>query len=186
MDSSQATRPTASKSIKTKKVASTKVHVHPKYSEMISDAIRELKSRTGCSRLAILKFIREKYDIGDEKKATTSLKLALKRGIENGTLKMSRMEGKNSHKFKLGDNAIVKKSKKVDLGAKEKKPKKKVAKTASKGKASGVKKAAKLNKGKGKVAKSSIKKPTSKSTKTPKVKSGVKGAKKVLKKTSKK
>merc|ERR1712098_670434 len=143
--------------------------------------------RTGCSRLAILKFIREKYDIGDEKKATTSLKLALKRGIENGTLKMSRMEGKNSHKFKLGDNAIVKKSKKVDLGAKEKKPKKKVAKTASKGKSAGVKKAAtlfffecKLNKGKGKVAKSSIKKPTSKSTKTPKVKSGVKGAKKVL------
>merc|ERR1719357_407314 len=126
--------------MKTKKVDS----VHPKFSEMISDAIKELKSRTGCSRLAILKFIGEKYDIGDEKKASSHLKLALKRGIKNGTLKMARMEGKNSHKFKLGDNAIAKKSKKVDLGAKEKKPKKKVAKTASKGKATDVKKMARM------------------------------------------
>merc|ERR1711915_594906 len=172
---------------KMKKVASAKVHVHPKYSEMISNAIRELKSRTGCSRLVILKFIREKYDIGDEKKAAINLKLALRRGIENGSLKMSRMQGKNSHKFKLGDNAIVKKPKKVNLGAKEKKPKKKVAKTATRGKTAGVKKVAKLNKGKGKVAKkSSTKKPTSKSTKISKVKTGDKGAKKVLKKSCKK
>ena len=184
MNSTQDSKPTGAKSVKTKKVASVKVHVHPKYSEMISDAIRELKSRTGCSRPAILKFIREKYDIGDEKKATTNLRLALKRGIENGTLKMSRMEGKNSHKFKLGDNATVKKSKKINLGAKEKKPKK-IAKKASKGKTAGVKKAAKLNKGKSKVAKkaTTTKKPTSKLTKTSKGKSGAKGAKKVAKKT---
>merc|ERR1712083_861532 len=111
---------------------------------------------------------------------------ALRRGIENGTLKMSRTEGKNSHKFKLGDNATAKKPKKVNLGAKEKKPKKKVAKPATKGKTAGVKKVAKLNKGKGKVAKkSSTKKPTSKSTKISKVKTGVNGAKKVLKKSSK-
>merc|ERR1711915_203900 len=124
--------------------------------------------------------------------------LALKRGIENGTLKMARMEGKNSHKFKLGDNAIAKKSKKVNLGAKEK-PKKKVAKMASKGKATVVKKVAKLNKGKGSVPKkftsklnkgkrtvpkkSTSKKPTNT---TSKVKSGVKGAKNALKKTIKK
>merc|ERR1712228_760159 len=160
----------------------------------ILDAIRELKSRTGCSRTAILKFIREKYDLGDEKKATTNLKLALKRGIANGTLKMSRTEGKNSHKFKLGDNATVKKPKKVNLGAKEKKPMKKVVKTASKGKTAGVKKASKVNKGKGKVAKkstttkrsTSTKKSTGKSVKTSKAKSAVKGAKKVAKKPSKK
>merc|ERR1719402_390849 len=153
--------------MKTKKVASVKVH--PKFSEMISDAIRELKSRTGCSRLAILKYIREKYDIGDEKKANTHLKLALKRGIESGTLKMTRMEGKNSLKYKVGENAVVKKPKKVNIGAKEKKPKKKVTKGASKGKTAGNKKVVnKLNKGKGKIAK----KPTSKSTKTSKVKSG--------------
>merc|ERR1711915_7198 len=145
----------------------------------------------GCSRTVILKFIREKYGLGDEKKATTNLKLALKRGIVNGTLKMSRTEGKNSHKFKLGDNASVKKPKKVNLGAKEKKPKKKVAKTASKGKTTGVKKVAKVNKGKGKVAKksttskrsTSTKKSTSKSAKTSKAKSAVKGAKKVAKKS---
>ena len=202
MDSPQVTKPNVSKSMKTKKAASVKVKVHPKFSEMISDAIKELKSRTGCSRLAILKFIGEKYDIGNEKKASTHLKLALKRGIENGTLKMARMEGKNSHKFKMGDNAIAKKPKKVNLGAKEKKPKKKVAKRASKGKAVGVKKVAmlnkgkktvpkkstsKLNKGKGTVLKKSTsKKPTSKLSTTSKVKSGVKGAKKVLKKTIKK
>merc|ERR1711915_754596 len=104
----------------------------------------------GCSRTVILKFIREKYDLGDEKKATTNLKLALKRGILNGTLKMSKTEGKNSHKFKLGDNATVRKPKKVNLGAKEKKSKKKVTKTASKGKTVGVKKATKVNKSKGK------------------------------------
>merc|ERR1711915_632864 len=160
------------------------------------------KSRTGCSRTAILKFIREKYNLGDEKKATTNLKLALKRGIVSGTLKMSRTEGKNSHKFKLGDNATVTKPKKVNLGAKEKKPKKKVVKPVSKGKAIGVKKVAKLNKGnvtvpkkstsklnKGKgtvLKKSTSKKPTSKLSTTSKVKSGAKGAKKVLKKTIKK
>merc|ERR1712098_222585 len=105
------------------------------------------KSRTGCSKMGILKFIRDKYDIGDEKKASTNLKLSLKRGIENGTLKMARMEGKNSLKYKLGENAIVKKPKKVNLGAKVKKPKKKVAKkTALKGKTAGVKKAVKVNK----------------------------------------
>merc|ERR1719369_2030619 len=151
-----------------------------------------MKSRTGCSRPAILKFMREKYEIGDEKKATTNLRLALKRGIENGSLKMSQLEGKNSHKFKLGDNAPVIKPKKVNLGAKEKKPKKKVAKTASKGKTAGVKKTAKVNKGK--VLKKSTttkrstltKKSTSKSAKTSRAKSAVKGAKKVAKKPSKK
>merc|ERR1712098_156607 len=145
------------------------------------------KSRTGCSKMGILKFIRDKYDIGDEKKASTNLKLSLKRGIENGTLKMARLEGKNSLKYKLGENAIVKKPKKVDLGAKEKKPKKKVAKkTASKGETAVVKKAVKVNKGKVAKKSNTSKKSISKSTKTPKVKSGVKGSKKVLKKTSKK
>ena len=185
MDSTQVAKPTVSKSVKTKKVTFAKMHVHPKFSEMISEAIKELKSRTGCSRLAILKFIREKYDIG-EKQATTNLKLALKRGIENGTLKMARMEGKNSHKFKLVDNGTVKKPKKVNLEAKEKKSINKVAKSVLKGKTAAVKKVVKVNKGKGRDdKKSTTKKPTSKSAKTSKVNSGVKGSKKVLRKTSK-
>merc|ERR1711915_1079400 len=100
--------------------------------------------------------------MGEEKKVNIHLKLALKRGIDNGTLKMSRLEGKNSHKYKLGENAVVKKPKKVNIGAKEKKPKKKVATASSKkGKTAGVKNSVKLNKGKGKVAKKS----TSKSSK---------------------
>merc|ERR1711915_933124 len=96
----------------------------------------------------------------DEKKASTNLKLSLKRGIENGTLKMAKIEGKNSHKYKLGDNAIVKKPKKiVSLGAKEKKPKKKAGKTV------GVKKASKVNKGKVVKKSTAAKKSTSQTIK---------------------
>ena len=55
------------------------------------------------------------------------------------------------------------------------------------GKTAGMKKAAKLIKDKGKIAMTSTAmKSSSKSIKTPKVKSGVKGGKKVLKKTTKK
>merc|ERR1711970_1170535 len=66
--------------------------------------------RTGCSRTAILKQIKGVHDVGDEKKASMYLALALKKGVEKGIFKKARDEGKNSHKFKLGENAEVKKS----------------------------------------------------------------------------
>jgi len=119
---------------------------HPKYSDMIIEAIKELKLRTGCSRTAIMKQIKEVHELGDEKRATMYLSLALKKGVEKGIFKKAREEGKNSNKYKLGDNAEVKKAtKKAKTSTEAKKPKskkegaavfKKSASTKSKEKAS--------------------------------------------------
>merc|ERR1711910_151326 len=76
---------------------------------------------------AILKQIKGVHDVGDEKKASMYLALALKKGVEKGIFKKARDEGKNSHKFKLGENAEVKKStkkSKISTGAKKPKAKK--------------------------------------------------------------
>ena len=123
---------------------------HPKYEEMIVLAIKELKSRSGCSRAAILKVLKEKYSLGDnEARITTNFKLAIKRGLGKGVFKMAKEEGKGSNSYKLGDNAneILKKSKakpkkeKKKVGPKPRKevaavPSRKTAKTLSKEKAS--------------------------------------------------
>merc|ERR1712179_501321 len=85
---------------------------------------KELKLRTGCSRTAILKQIKGVHDVGDEKKASMHLALALKKGVEKGIFKKARDEGKNSNKFKLGEKAEVKKSiKQAKTSTKAKKPK---------------------------------------------------------------
>merc|ERR1711909_30626 len=105
---------------------------HPKYSDMIIEAIKELKLRTGCSRTAILKQIKEVHDVGDEKRVTMYLSLALKKGVEKGIFKKAREEGKNSNKFKLGENAEAKKPKSKEGAAVVKKS----ASTKSKEKAS--------------------------------------------------
>merc|ERR1712055_1094258 len=100
---------------------------HPKYSVMIIEAMKELKLRTGCSRTAILKQIKGVHDVGDEKKASVYLSLALKKGVEKGIFKKARDEGKNSNKFKLGDYAEVKKltkKAKISTDAKKSKAKK--------------------------------------------------------------
>merc|ERR1712055_1242158 len=142
---------------------------HPKYSVMIIEAMKELKLRTGCSRTAILKQIKGVHDLGDEKKASMYLALALKKGVEKGIFKKARDEGKNSHKFKLGENAEVKKSTKKSMISTEAK-KLKVKKTAKKAKPStGVKKT--------KVKKSAKKVKTSVEAKKPKVKKSIKKAK---------
>merc|ERR1712179_282046 len=81
---------------------------------------------TGCSRTAILKQIKEVHDVGDDKRATMYLSLALKKGVEKGIFKKAREEGKNSNKYKLGENAEVKKTaKKVKSSTEVKKPKSK-------------------------------------------------------------
>merc|ERR1719431_1881998 len=131
--------------------------------------MKELKLRTGCSRSAILKQIRGVHDVGDEKKASMYLALALKKGVEKGIFKKARDEGKNSHKFKLGENAEVKKSK---ISTEAKKPKAK--KTTKKVKTSMAAKKPKLKKSIKKVKTSTgVKKPKAKITVVPK-KSGTK------------
>lgn len=70
------------------KTAPKKVASHPKYSEMISQAIVSLKERTGSSRAAILKYILDNFNVGGNPTAVNAhIKLALKRGVANGTLK---------------------------------------------------------------------------------------------------
>merc|ERR1711909_82456 len=146
---------------------------HPKYSVMIIEAMKELKLRTGCSRTAILKQIKGVHDVGDEKKASMYLALALKKGVEKGIFKKARDEGKNSHKFKLGENAEGKKStKKSKISTEVKKPKAK--KSTKKVKTSMEAKKPKVKKSIKKVKTSTgVKKPKAKIAVLPK-KSGTK------------
>merc|ERR1712098_341099 len=104
---------------------------HPKYSVMIAAAITALKSRTGSSRQAILKYIVANYKV-DAAKAATQVRLALKRGVAKGTLKAAKATGKGAGCFKLVKVEKPKKVKKVKK-PKAKKPKaKNPAKKASK------------------------------------------------------
>merc|ERR1712039_8382 len=89
---------------------------HPKYSVMIAAAITALKDRTGSSRAAILKHIVANNKV-DAAKAATQVRLALKRGVAKGALKMASAKGKNAGSYKL---------------VKVKKPKKPAAKKAAK------------------------------------------------------
>ena len=136
---------------------------HPKYSVMIIDAMKELKLRTGCSRTAILKQIKGVHDLGDEKKASMYLTLALKKGVEKGVFKKARDEGKGSNKYKLGENAEVKKAK-TSTEAKKPKAKKstKKAKTSTAAKKPKVKKSIKQAKTSTKAKEPKAKKPLKK------------------------
>merc|ERR1711931_165266 len=80
----------APKAVKAKKPAAKPTH--PKYSEMIATAVAALKERTGSSRQAILKYIIAHNKVGDEKTAAVHLKLALKRGVASGSLKLVKGE----------------------------------------------------------------------------------------------
>merc|ERR1711953_1135596 len=118
---------------------------HPKYSVMIAAAITALKDRTGSSRAAILKHVVANNKV-DAAKAATQVRLALKRGVAKGALKMASAKGKNAGSYKLVKVVKPKKAKKVVKKKAAKKPAaKKVAKkpAAKKAKKPAAKKAAK-------------------------------------------
>merc|ERR1712112_743856 len=147
---------------------------HPKYSVMIAAAITALKDRTGSSRGAILKHIVANNKV-DAAKAATQVRLALKRGVAKGALKMARASGKGAGSYKLVKVAKVKKVKKAKKPAakKAKKPKaakKPAAKKAKKPAAKKAKKpAAKKPAAKKKAAnKPAAKKPAAKKAAKPK------------------
>merc|ERR1719419_1321012 len=153
---------TAAAAPKAKKAAKPKVAAaHPKYSVMIATAIKTLKDRTGSSRQAILKYICANYKV-DAAKAAVQIRLALKRGVAKGALKMARASGKGAGSYKL---AKVEKPKKV------KKVKKPVAKKAKKAKKPAAKKA---------------KKPAAKKAKKPAAKKAAPKKKPAAKKAAKK
>ena len=77
----------------------TKKAAKPSYAFMVNAAIVALKEpRKGSSKQAIEKYIKAKWNLGD--KAGTALKLALKRGVEKGTLVQVKGKGA-SGSFKL-------------------------------------------------------------------------------------
>merc|ERR1712073_264068 len=143
-----------------KKAAKAKAPAaHPKYSVMISAAITALKDRTGSSRQAILKYICANYKV-DAAKAAVQVRMALKRGVAKGALKMARASGKGAGCYK------VVKVEKPKAAKKSKKPKakkpKKAKKAAKKPAAKKPKKAAKKPAAKKPAAKKAAKKPAAK------------------------
>merc|ERR1712213_148719 len=115
---------------------------HPKYSVMIAAAITALKDRTGSSRAAILKHIVANNKV-DAAKAATQVRLALKRGVAKGALKMASAKGKNAGGYKLVKVEKPKKVKKVKKPAAKKAAKKPAAKKAATKKKPAAKKAPK-------------------------------------------
>merc|ERR1712012_306371 len=115
---------------------------HPKYSVMIAAAITALKDRTGSSRAAILKHIVANNKV-DAAKAATQVRLALKRGVAKGALKMASAKGKNAGSYKLVKVVEPKKVKKVKKPAAKKAAKKPAAKKAAPKKKPAAKKAPK-------------------------------------------
>merc|ERR1712046_514285 len=101
---------------------------HPKYSVMTAAAITALKDRTGSSRQAILKYICANYKV-DAAKAAVQVRIALKRGVAKGALKMARASGKGAGSYKV---VKVEKPKKVAKKPAAKKPKKAAKKPAAK------------------------------------------------------
>ena len=134
-----------------KKAAAKKPADHPKYADMISAAISNLKDRSGSSRQAIVKYIKANYKVGEN--ADTQAKLALKRMVKDSSLNQVKGVGA-SGSFKLSKPVVVKKPAA---------PKKVAVKKPAPKKAAAKKPAAKSTPKKAAAKKPAAKKPTAKS-----------------------
>merc|ERR1711974_512695 len=122
---------------------------HPKYADMVTEAIKASKARQGTSRQAIAKYIAETYTVGDN--LTSQLRMALSRGVDGGAL------GKESAaRFKINKEVAA-----------EKKPKRKTSTVSAASKVS--KSTPKKKKAVSKTTKTPTKKPKTptKTKKTP-------------------
>ena len=149
---------------KKKAAASAAPATHPKYIEMVQQALAALKERGGSSRQAVLKYIVANFKVGtDESVVNTHLKMALKAGVKSGSLKQSKGTGA-SGSFRIGEKPKKAKAKKPKAPKAKKAaaaPKKKVegaAKPKAKKAAAGPAKK-KTTEGKAKVAKTATKEP---------------------------
>jgi len=101
---------------------------HPKYEDMIRDAIVALKERKGSSRQAIKKYILNTYKLPDIAVTNNRLKLAITKGVDkgifsffngpSGTLKLVKKETAKKEK-----KEVEKKEKPKKAEKKETKPK---------------------------------------------------------------
>lgn len=152
-----------------KKVAAKpkKPAAHPKYSDMIKQAISSLKERGGSSRQAILKYIMKNFNVGkDERTVNSHLKMALRAGVKNNSLNQKKGTGA-SGSFQLSAKDKVAKKKPAAKKVKKAKSPKKAAKpkkpaTAKPKKAATPKKAAKKPAAKKAAKKPAAKKPAAK------------------------
>ncbi|KAL4003436.1 linker histone H1 and H5 family protein [Acanthocheilonema viteae] len=118
---------------------------HPSYSQMVKEAITALKDRKGSSRVAILKYISGRYQLGNNgKRVHSQLRLAIKRGIASGKFTLAKGAGVNGS-FRLGakggsktkeksrkQKKTLRKEKKAKVGsASPKKPQMKKARTTT-------------------------------------------------------
>ena len=157
---------TPAKSPKKKAAAKPKKPAaHPKYSEMVGKAISALNERGGSSRQAILKYILANFNVGaDAKTVNTHLKLSLRSGVKNKSLKQSKGTGA-SGSFKIGEVAKPVKAKKPAKAKKAVKPKAAKPKKAKTPKKAAKKPAAKKVTGEKKAVKPKAKKPVKKAAK---------------------
>ena len=81
---------------------------HPKYREMIVNTLTSHNDKIGSSCAAILKHIIANKGV-NAAKAPTWIRLALKRGVSNGTLKMAHESGKDAGCLKIVRITEVKK-----------------------------------------------------------------------------
>ena len=100
---------------------------HPGFTNMISAAIVALKSRTGSSRAAILKYIVANYKVETANPAI-NVRISLKRMVASGALKMAKASGKGAGCYKVDKVEKPKKVKKAKKPAAKKPKAKKAAK----------------------------------------------------------
>eukprot|EP00824_Muranothrix_gubernata_P016790 TRINITY_DN34545_c0_g1_i1.p2 TRINITY_DN34545_c0_g1~~TRINITY_DN34545_c0_g1_i1.p2 ORF type:complete len:140 (+),score=46.07 TRINITY_DN34545_c0_g1_i1:108-527(+) len=75
--------PAATSTKKKKKKATPN---HPKYAEMVTEAVATLNDRTGSSVAAIRKYILQSYPIPDDVNFKTQLRMGLRRCVSKGHL----------------------------------------------------------------------------------------------------
>ena len=170
-DPAPVTSPAKGKAQKKKSVSKKAVTTHPKYIDMITDAIKGLKARSGSSRQAIKKYVQSNNTVSDN--FENPLKLALRKGVQSGALKQVKGTGA-SGSFKVADIKKVAKKKPSKTGA---------AKKAGKKSKSAKKPAAKKPAAKKPAAKKTpVKKPAAKKPAAKKPVAKKPAAKKVVKK----
>lgn len=165
-----------------KKKAATKKSEHPKYIDMICDAIVTLKDRKGSSRQKILRHVCATYKVGDS--AHVHVKQALKKGVTSGALRQVKGAGASGSFSLPVKQAKVPKKKPAAKKPAAKKAKKPPAKKAKKPAAK--KPAAKKPAAKKPAAKKAAKKPAAKKPAAKKLAPTKKGKKGTKSKKSKK
>jgi histone H1/5 len=117
---------------------------HPKYEEMIREAILSLKERKGSSRQAIKKYILNTFKLPDNTTTASRIRIAIQRGVEkgvfafpngpSGTIKLARKESppKVTEKKEKKESKPKKEKKEAKPKSEKKTPKKTAKKTTTK------------------------------------------------------